>query len=116
MPQCASCDNDAVVQWTRRPTAEELESRRAFEQTKRDVITLLADTQLPAPVFGPLPTADDVTVSVYACGAHGLPLDAASHVHASACAAPPACTCKPESAVAIPAVDIPVVVLPEGWQ
>lgn len=115
MPQCASCDAEAVVQWLRRPTDAELDTRRGFEQARRDVITLLADPQLPAPEFGPLPTADDVTVSVYACAAHGLSLDAASMMHASVCTAPPVCTCQPEPAVGNPAVDIPAVVLPEGW-
>lgn len=101
LPMCGACGGEAVVHWRRRPTDDELAHLVQAEQSRRDEALRLADPQLPRPTFPPLPTADDVTRTVYACGSHAISLDAASRVHASACTAPndadlPDCDCSPE--------------------
>jgi hypothetical protein len=118
---CAStgCTNPVAVQWQRRLTPDELTALVAVEEQRRDVVRLLADPDMPPPVFGPLPTAADSTRAVYACGQHSLTLDLAAHVHASTCTAPnntllPHCDCTPEPLPAPPAPP-QMATLPTGW-
>lgn len=119
-PFCATCPDRAVVNWRRRPTDDELAEVVAVEQSRRDHVLLLADPQLPAPEFGPLPTADGMTRTVYACGSHAITMDAAALVHASACTAPdeddlPGCDCTPEPHPADPPEEAPASTLPDHW-
>ncbi|MFD9632841.1 hypothetical protein [Streptomyces violascens] len=98
---CRACDATPLVHWRRRLTDEEFAAYVAVEQARRDLETLLADPQKPAPVFGPLPTADDTTRVVHACGQHAIGIDAAALIHAKTCTAPnpatlPGCDCTPE--------------------
>jgi hypothetical protein len=102
-PVCAACGAEAVAHWLRRLTDDELAAHVALEQAKRDERLLLADPQLPAPDFGPLPAASECTAPVFACGPHAISLDAAALVHAKTCTAPqetdlPSCDCTPEPA------------------
>lgn len=100
-PVCAACGDQAVVHWRRRPTEAELAEYVAAEQARRADVLALADPQLPKPQFGPLPTAHDMTRTVYSCGPHAITLDGASRIHQSTCTAPaetdlPGCSCTPE--------------------
>jgi hypothetical protein len=100
-PTCSACGDEAVVNWRRRPTSDELAEHVTAEQSRRDQALLLADPQLPAPVFPPLPTSDDTTRTIYSCGAHAITMDAAALIHAATCTAPneadlPGCNCTPE--------------------
>lgn len=119
MPNCSAtgCGTSAVVQWTRRPTEAEFTAMVATETARREMAALLADPQLGAPDFGPMPAAGSTLVAIYACAPHAISHDVAAHVHAATCSAPPACTCSPEaipenSGPGIPA-DNPN--LPAGW-
>jgi hypothetical protein len=108
------------VHWLRRPTDDELAEVVKAEQDRRNQILLLADPQLPAPVFGPLPSAEGMTRTVYACGPHAITMDAAALIHASSCTAPndadlPGCDCTPEALPPAPAEEAPVRALPEHW-
>lgn len=101
-PVCTACGDAAVVNWRRRLTDDELAEHVRLEQERRDQALLLADPQLPAPVFPPLPDGSDDTRTVYACGPHAITLDAAAHIHAATCTAPneahlPDCDCTPEA-------------------
>lgn len=120
-PYCATCPDRAVVNWRRRPTDDELAEVIAAEQSRRDQVLLLADPQLPTPEFGPLPTADGMTRTVYACGPHAITMDAATLIHQSSCTAPneadlPGCDCTPEAPPQGPAEEQPASTLPEHWQ
>lgn len=100
-PLCAACGDTAVVHWQRRPTDDELAEIVRVEKDRREQLLLLADPQLPAPQFPPLPAAETTTRIVHACADHAITLDAASRVHASSCTAPneadlPDCDCTPE--------------------
>jgi hypothetical protein len=100
-PVCGACGETAVVNWQRRATDDELAEHVAAEQSRRDQVLLLADPQLPPPVFPPLPTGDDMTRTLYACADHAIDMDAAARIHASACTAPNevgqhGCDCSPE--------------------
>ncbi|MGW2520452.1 hypothetical protein ACWC09_26255 [Streptomyces sp. NPDC001617] len=100
-PLCTGCGLEAVVHWRRRPTDSELTELVAAEQSRRDEMLLLADPQLPPPAFPPLPATDNTTITVYACAAHAITLDAATHTHQGTCTAPneahlPGCDCTPE--------------------
>ncbi|MGR3875801.1 hypothetical protein ACUXZZ_45530 (plasmid) [Streptomyces graminifolii] len=118
-PTCLACGNAAVVNWRRRPTADELAEVVTAEEKRRAWIEFHADSQLPAPVFGALPTAADVTCTVYGCAQHAISLDAASLIHQGTCTAPdpdqlPGCNCTPE----VPEPETPPVVvdpLPDHW-
>ena len=119
-PFCAACLNPAVVNWRRRPTDDELAEVVANEQARRDALFDLRDRQLPDPEFGPLPTADGMTRSVYACGPHAITMDAAALIHASTCTAPneddlPGCDCTPEPHPADPPEEAPASTLPDHW-
>jgi hypothetical protein len=108
------------VNWLRRPTDAELAEVVKAEQDRRDQIRLLADPQLPEPEFGPLPTAEGTTRTVYACGPHAITMDAAALVHASSCTAPneadlPDCDCTPETLPPAPIEEAPVQALPDHW-
>ncbi|MGW1744585.1 hypothetical protein ACWCRD_02995 [Streptomyces sp. NPDC002092] len=118
-PVCAACGGQAVVNWRRRPTADELAAHVAAEQERRQERILLADPQQAAPVFPPLPTADDTTVTMYACGAHAIGMDAAALIHAGSCSAPnetdlPGCDCEPEPHPED--APEPPSMLPDHWQ
>lgn len=100
-PACAACGERARVHWQRRLTDTELADYQAAEQSRRDERLQLADPQLPAPVFPPLPTSADCTRIVPACGPHAISMDAAAHIHGKDCTAPnpdhlPDCDCDPE--------------------
>ncbi|MCI3277644.1 hypothetical protein [Streptomyces cylindrosporus] len=132
-PVCAACGEPAVVHWQRRPTDDELAELVAAEQSRRDERLLLADPQLPAPQFGPLPTAGDTTRIVHACAEHAIGLEAAALIHQATCTAPaagprdklrvdadevPVCDCTPEHraepAELLPQVQAPSR-LPAHW-
>jgi hypothetical protein len=117
---CAACGDDAVVNWQRRPTAEEVAHVIAVEVDRRTQLLLLADPQLPRPDFGPLPTGDGMTRSVFACGRHAITLEGAALVHESTCTAPntdnlPGCDCTPETTVPEPFDGGSSVQLPAHW-
>ena len=100
-PACRACGGQAVVIWRRRPTDDELAEQAAAEQARREQTLLLADPQLPAPEFPPLPATDDTTLTMYACADHAITLDAATLIHAGTCTAPNdtgmhGCDCTPE--------------------
>jgi hypothetical protein len=104
------------VQWRRRPTPAELADVVAAEQDFRARVTAATDPEQP-PVFGPLPTAADTTIPVYACGPHAITRDLAALVHASDCTAPdpdllPGCNCTPEPA---PEPHTDAAPLPDHW-
>lgn len=116
---CALCGQRAVVHWQKRLTDEQLAEHIALEQGRRDERILLADPDLPLPVFGPLPTARDCTRLVHGCADHGISLNLAALVHAKTCTAPtladlPGCDCTPEAAPA-PDADPEPQQLPPGW-
>lgn len=113
------CHAPVVAQWRRRPTPDELSAAIAEEQQMRQRITDLASADQPAPVFGPLPTAETCTVAVFGCATHVLSLDLAARVHAATCVpdplkVPAACGCTPEPLPSPPAPQ-PVTQLPSGW-
>lgn len=119
---CAApgCGESPVVQWSRRLTDAEFAAILTAEQRRRDAVLLLADPQLPAPVFGPLPVQADCVRAVHACGVHAIDLDAAAQVHGSACTAPdlahlPACGCTPEPIPVSAPTAVPTVTLATGW-
>ena len=119
-PACAACGEPAIVHWLRRLTDDELDEVRRIENERRAEVLRLADPQLPAPVFGPLPSGEDFTRAVYACGPHAITMDAAALVHASSCTAPndadlPSCDCTPEPAPDAPTEEEPVRALPDHW-
>jgi hypothetical protein len=115
--KCNLCGAAAVVQWRRRLTATELAAYDAKVQAERTRLTAISDPANP-PVFGPLPTSDDVAIAVYACVQHAVSLQSASLVHAAICTAPnaanlPNCDCTPETAP--PPDPTPTPTLPTGW-
>jgi hypothetical protein len=119
-PTCAACPEPAIVHWLRRPTDDELAEVVQAERDRREQALLLADPQLPAPAFGPLPSAEGMTRAVYACGPHAITMDAAALVHASSCTAPndadlPGCDCTPEPPPDAPPEEEPVQALPDHW-
>lgn len=94
----SGCAADVVVQWSRRPTAQE-------------IADLPPDQQATA--------ATTTTVQVFACAAHAITPALAGRVHAAACAGPnasalPSCGCTPEALPTDPPPD-PDTVLPPGW-
>lgn len=117
-PTCVACGDAAVVNWRRRLTDDELAEHVRLEQERRDQVLLLADPQLPAPVFPPLPDGSDDTRTVYACGPHAIHMDDAALIHAGSCTAPnedhlPGCDCTPEP---LPGdVPEPPNMLPAHW-
>ena len=119
-PVCGACRLPAVVNWRRRPTPAELAHHVHAEKGRREEALLLADPQQPAPVFPPLPTADDTTITVYACADHAIDIDAAALIHHGACTAPnqdgiDGCDCTPEPHPE-PAEDPTPSRLPAHWQ
>lgn len=113
-PSCRACGAPAVVHWQRRLLPDEIAAQQQIEQERRNDATLLADPQLPAPVFPPMAGFLDATAVVLACAEHGITLDAAAHVHQAACAAPPVCDCTPEP-LPVPDPEPDPVELPAGW-
>lgn len=100
-PLCGACGDTAVVNWRRRLTTDELAEHVRLEQERRDRALLLADPQLPPPVFPPLPDGSDDTRTVYACADHAITMDGAALVHENTCTAPNeagqhGCDCTPE--------------------
>lgn len=119
-PACGACGETALVNWRRRLTADELAEHVRLEQERRDQALLLADPQLPPPVFPPLPTGEDDTRTVYACGEHAITMDGAALIHEAACTAPNdtgmhGCDCTPEPAPKLVAESEPVSSLPAHW-
>lgn len=118
-PSCGACGSPALVHWRRRLTDAEFAHHLHAEKGRREEVLLLADPQLPTPVLPPLPTADDMTRTVYACGPHAIHMDAAALIHQATCTAPneahlPDCDCTPE-AQPRDAEEAPVE-LPAHWQ
>ncbi|MDT0435616.1 MULTISPECIES: hypothetical protein [Streptomyces] len=114
---CGTCRRRAVVSWQRRPTDSELADVRGLEEKRRAEAVKLSQ---PAPDFGPLPTADDVLVAVYACAQHAISLEAAARIHQSGCTAPneadlPDCDCTPKQLPTSPLEVAPLVELPDHW-
>lgn len=102
-PTCDACGQAAVVQWSRRPTADQLDALRAgLPPSEADRLT-----------------ASTAVVAAHACPAHAITPTLAARVHAAACAAPAEgqhCTCTPEP---LPVLDpfepeAPAE-LPAGW-
>lgn len=119
MPTCGACGESAVVNWQRRPTADELYAHVAHVQAWRQDRILLADAAAPAPTFGPLPTAADTALPVHSCAEHSVSMALAALMHASDCTAPGAASGK-ACCVAEPAptavAEVEPVALPAGWQ
>lgn len=114
--QCthSECTATPVIQWSRRPTSEELADFTAAEQHRQNELGL-------PPEQHRLPTADDTVIAVFSCADHAIHMDLAAQVHAADCSAPhddhlPACDCQPEPA---PEPEPPhadtMVTLPTGW-
>jgi hypothetical protein len=119
-PICGTCGDTAVVNWRRRLTGDELAEHVRLEQERREQALLLADKQLPSPVFPPLPDGSDDTRTVYACAEHAITMDDAALVHEARCTAPNedgmrGCDCTaeapPEAASELP----PALALPDHW-
>lgn len=118
-PVCGACNAPALVNWRRRLTDAELNHHLHTEKGRRDEILLLADPQLPAPAFPPLPTGDDMTRTIYACGPHAIHMEAAGLIHQATCTAPneqhlPDCDCTPEPHPE--AIEETPAQLPAHWQ
>jgi hypothetical protein len=108
------------VQWSRRPSDAELAQLVAVEQARRDLALAGADPSRPRPEFGPLPSAGDTTIAVFACADHTVDLEHAARVHAADCQAPhpdhlPSCDCEPEPHPEPTPLGGPKVQLPTGW-
>lgn len=119
-PGCSftGCLDAPIVQWQRRPTADELAAVVTMEQSRRD--QAVAAGASPTDDFGPLPTQQDTVIAVLSCGIHAITMDLASLVHASTCTAPnnanlPGCDCTPEPAPA-PEPLVERTALPDHWQ
>lgn len=118
-PTCYDCGNAAVVNWRRRPTDAEVAAIIAAEEARRAALFELRNKALPDPEFGPLPTGEGMTRTIYGCAQHAITLDAAARIHQSTCTAPdpdllPGCNCTPET----PEPETPPVVddgLPDHW-
>lgn len=119
-PACTACGAVAIVHWLRRPTYAEVDEERVREGRRRMELLRLADPQRPRPEFGPLPTGDGMTRTVYACGPHAITMDAAALIHASSCTAPndadlPGCDCTPEPVPDAPMEEEFMAPLPDHW-
>ncbi|MGW2861942.1 hypothetical protein [Streptomyces sp. NPDC001205] len=112
-PTCTLCGGPACVHWQRRLTDDEFADYLALEQSRRDQLTELSDSQLPTPNYGPMPLPADCTRAVYGCVNHAVSLDAASLIHEKTCTAPP-CNCTPEP-VPKPEPEPQPQQLPPGW-
>lgn len=112
-PPCGTCGTPAAVHWQRRLTTDEIAAQQKIEQDRRNDTLVLADPQLPAPVFPPMPDFLDATTTIYGCAQHAITLDQAVHTHTAGCTAPP-CNCTPEP-LPKPAPEPPSVELPPGW-
>jgi hypothetical protein len=125
-PRCTHCGEpvggDRIgVSWNRRLTDDELADHVRLEEERRDRILLLADKQLPPPVFPSLPDGSNDTRTVYACGEHAIDMDAASRIHQKTCTAPNeigrrGCDCTPEPAPKATPEPEPALALPDHWQ
>jgi len=119
-PMCGACGDTAVVNWRRRLTFDELAEHVRLEQERREQALLLADPQLPPPVFPPLPDGTDDTRTVYACAPHAITMDGASLIHAASCTAPNdggehGCDCTPEPAPKAAPEPEAALALPDHW-
>lgn len=110
-PACRSCGAPAVVHWQRRLTEAEIAAEQKIEQDRRNETALLADSQLPAPVFPPMPDFLDATTVVFGCAQHAISIDAATRIHQAACTG---CDCTPEPAPP-PDPEPETPALPPGW-
>lgn len=108
-----SCDDDALVHWQRRLTADEIAVAQDLELQRR------ADAPVPFPDGIPLPDPAQYTHLVHACGDHAIHMDSAALIHQAQCAGPdsttlPACDCTPgQQPTAPPAPKAPA--LPAHW-
>jgi hypothetical protein len=117
---CGHCGAVPEVQWQRRPTEAEMTVLLTTEEERRARILAGADQDLPAPVFGPLPTVETSTIAVFGCRDHAVHVDAAARVHGGYCSAPhpdrlPACDCNPEPHPAPAPLSVPKAPTPTGW-
>jgi hypothetical protein len=117
----AGCTVAPLVQWQRRPTVDELAAVVTVEQSRRDALLAAADPQQLLPEFGPLSTAADTCIAVFACGPHAISMDLAALIHAADCTAPdpavlPGCNCTPEPAPAPEPMLSEAQALPDHWQ
>lgn len=119
-PAChaTGCTEHPLVQWQRRLTEDELAQELAIIQGRRDQAYALRDVEQPWIDPGPLPTGDDYTRTVHACGPHAIHMDAATQIHAADCAGPdsgtlPDCGCEPEPHPE--PVPMPEPVYPDHW-
>ncbi|MFJ8606384.1 hypothetical protein ACIRH0_04220 [Streptomyces sp. NPDC093675] len=122
-PGCSGpgCLVPPLVQWQRRPTEAELGAAVAKEQARREQLLAAADPEQPPPVFGPLPTLQDVTVSRFGCGTHAIAIDLAALIHGPDCTAPdptllPGCNCTPEPPPETGPLHSEPLPLPDHWQ
>lgn len=88
--------------WSRRLTDAEIASVIETEEKRRAWEIMLADPQLGPPVFGPMPTGEDMTAPVYGCLDHAIAIEAAARIHEATCTAPnpaqlPGCDCTTET-------------------
>lgn len=123
-PVCTFCGEpvggDRIgVNWNRRLTDDELADHVRLEQERRERALLLADPQLPPPVFLPLPDGSNDTRTVYACGDHAIDRDLAARIHQKTCTAPNeigqwGCDCTPEPPPPAPEPE-PALALPAHW-
>lgn len=119
-PTCGACGAPALVNWRRRLTADELAEHVRLEQERREQVLLLADPQLPAPAFPPLPDGTDDTRTLYACAVHAIAMDDAALVHQARCTAPNddgmhGCDCTAEAPPEPDAAPESVPQLPDHW-
>ncbi|MGW2580844.1 hypothetical protein ACWCYZ_05805 [Streptomyces virginiae] len=120
MSACTACGADAVVQWRRLPTKDDLEQAAAFEAIRRAVRMAAAATLDETVAEEPPQMGGEVTVPVYACVEHALSPEAAAFVHEAACTGPGkggTCGCTPPLP-AFPfseAEEAPQRRLPPGW-
>ncbi|WP_328962979.1 hypothetical protein [Streptomyces virginiae] len=88
MSACTACGADAVVQWRRLPTKDDLLMAARFEATRRAVRMAAAARLEETVAEEPPQLGGEVTVPVYACVEHALSPEAAGYVHQAACTGP----------------------------
>ncbi|WP_055590129.1 hypothetical protein [Peterkaempfera griseoplana] len=106
------------MQWSRRPTQEELDRLVALEEDQRAAF-VAAIGPARAQALPPAPNGSDTTVPVYACVQHAITRDLAALIHQATCAPDPqtlpACTCVPEPGPAPEPLHEEPLPLPDHW-
>ncbi|MFE2712225.1 hypothetical protein ACFXKI_09605 [Streptomyces mirabilis] len=108
------------MNWQRRLTDDELAEHVSAAEQRREQVVLMADPQLPAPVFPPLPDGSGDTHLLLACSEHAIDKDLAGRIHQKICTAPNeigrwGCDCTPEPAPVAPVEEIAAAPLPDHW-